>query len=82
MAKKLSKKKRITKCPECGEELHEDNRLLIEQNYTTSIKGYMDADGEVDYDLDAGYTDLWEWTDAMLVEEGKPEILGCEECAF
>lgn len=30
--------------------------------------------------MEAGYTDLFEWMDSMLTEDGKPEILGCEKC--
>jgi hypothetical protein len=66
------------KCPKCKKEVEE---IYIEQEFTTTIKGVKNKKGiGYDYDRFAGYSLLNEWLDNMLVEKGKPKILGCENC--
>lgn len=64
------------KCPKCKKEVDE---LYVEQKFITTIKGVKDKNG-YDYDLLAGYNLLDEWLDSMLIEKGKPKVLGCENC--
>lgn len=65
------------KCPKCKKKCEE---LYIQQEFTTSVLGTKYPNGKIDYDLDAGYSQLWDWLDNMLMEKGKPKIVGCNEC--
>jgi hypothetical protein len=74
---------KITKCPKCGAKIDDEddgNQLCIRQKFSTTVMGTMDGAGHQELDMEAGYTDLFEWMDGMLSEDGKPEILGCEKC--
>ena len=65
------------KCPKCKKET---NELYIEQEFVTKITGTK-FDGDYEFDFEAGYTDLREWLDNMLMEsDKKPKILGCPNC--
>ena len=66
------------KCPKCKKEVKE---VYIQQEFSTSTLGTMDEQGKKKFDdLDAGYSQLLDWLDNMLMEKGKPEIVGCENC--
>lgn len=71
---------KLKKCPKCGAKIDGENDLLVQQKFTTLIMGKMDNAGRQELDMEAGYTDLYEWMDGMLSDDGRPEILGCEKC--
>jgi len=63
-------------CPKCKRKVEE---LIVEQEFTTTIQGTLKEEN-LDLDIEAGYTDLKEWVDNMLIEKDKLKILGCEKC--
>jgi hypothetical protein len=71
---------KLKKCPKCGAKIDDENNLWIQQKFSTLIMGKMDSNGHQELDMEAGYTDLFDWMDSMLSEDGGPEIFGCEKC--
>lgn len=70
----------MKKCPKCKAKIEEENRLFVQQKYSTEVQGCLDKNGEFDGDISSGYCLLDEFIEAMLSEEGKPEVYGCESC--
>jgi hypothetical protein len=64
------------KCPKCGAKIDDENVLIIEQKYVTTIVGKMDAKGRVEYPDDVDLSSI----DLDNCEDGEPKILGCEKC--
>jgi len=67
-------------CPKCKTKITSDNQLCIQQKFTATFFGYQDENGNQDMDIEAGYTLLDEWLDNMLSEDGKTQIIGCQNC--
>ncbi len=67
---------KVKKCPKCGAVIDDENELIVEQKYSTTIMGKMDAKGRVTYSDDFEPSSL----DLGNCEDGAPVILGCEKC--
>jgi len=66
------------KCPKCKKEV---KKVYIRQEFSAFTLGTMDEQGKKEFgDLEAGYSQLGDWLDNMLMEKGRPKITGCENC--
>ena len=74
----------VIKCPKCKRIFKYGGMLYAKQKYSTTITVEVSPrNGQVEQDIDniaSGYTDVWDFIDSMLVEDGKYKILGCEKC--
>lgn len=65
----------MEKCPVCKKQAQE---IYVLKTFITRIPlTKSDSTAEA---IAGGYTDLYDFIKYMLVETGKPKIIGCENC--